>query len=110
MVAIIGVLAAIAIPQFYLYRQNAFDGLAETDLRNAITAEEEYFVQHETYATCASAAECMSVLHGYTRSDNGVNLAIISTGLEFVGTAKHVQGAGGTWKFESSSGRFIYKE
>jgi len=34
-VAIIGILAAIAIPQFAAYRQRGFDARAESDLRNA---------------------------------------------------------------------------
>ncbi len=39
-VAIIGILAAIAIPQFAAYRQRGFDARAQSDLRNAATAEE----------------------------------------------------------------------
>lgn len=109
-IAIVGVLAAIAIPQFMLYRQHAFDGLAQSDLRNVVTAEEAYFSANGTYVSCSSAANCQSILHGYTKSDNGVQLAVEATGSTFVGTAKHVQGAGGTWKFESEGGRFIYLE
>ena len=37
-VAIIGILAAIAIPQFSQYREKAFDKAAQSDARNAITA------------------------------------------------------------------------
>ncbi|GIW43170.1 MAG: hypothetical protein KatS3mg077_0452 [Candidatus Binatia bacterium] len=109
-IAIIGVLAAIAIPQFMLYRQHAFDGLAQGDLRNAVTAEEAYFSANGTYISCASAAACQAALHGYTKSDSGVQLAIEATTTTFVGTARHVQGAGGVWKFESEGGRFIYEE
>lgn len=36
-VAIIGILAAIAIPQFAAYRQKAFNSAAQSDLRNAKT-------------------------------------------------------------------------
>ena len=39
-VAIIGILAAIAIPQFAAYRMRAFNSSAESDCRNAKTAEE----------------------------------------------------------------------
>jgi prepilin-type N-terminal cleavage/methylation domain-containing protein len=48
-VAIIGILAAIAIPQFAAYRAKGFDARAESDCRNAATAEEAYFVDHATY-------------------------------------------------------------
>ncbi len=109
-IAIVGVLAAIAIPQFVLYRQHAFDGLAQGDLRNAVTAEEAYFSANGSYISCTSAADCQSKLHGYTKSDSGVQLAIDATTTSFVGTARHVQGAGGVWKFESEGGRFIYEE
>ncbi|HKJ89293.1 MAG TPA: prepilin-type N-terminal cleavage/methylation domain-containing protein [Gammaproteobacteria bacterium] len=37
-VAIIGILAAIAIPQFAQYRQNANDSAAQSDARNALTS------------------------------------------------------------------------
>ena len=53
-VAIIGILAAIAIPQFAAYRQRAFDARAQSDLRNAMTAEEAYFVDNETYTNNVS--------------------------------------------------------
>jgi len=109
-VAILGVLAAIAIPQFVLYRQHAFDGLAQGDLRNAVTAEEAYFSANGTYVSCTSASDCQSKLHGYTKSDSGVQLAIDATTTTYVGTARHVQGAGGVWKFDSEGGRFIYEE
>ena len=48
-VAIIGILAAIAIPQFAVYRQKGFDARAESDLRNAATAEEAYFASNPAY-------------------------------------------------------------
>ena len=37
-VAIIGILAAIAIPQFAQYRESANDSAAQSDARNAITS------------------------------------------------------------------------
>jgi len=49
-VAIIGILAAIAIPQFAKYRQKAFNSAAESDLRNVMTAEEAAFADTQKYA------------------------------------------------------------
>jgi type IV pilus assembly protein PilA len=48
-VAIIGILAAIAIPQFAAYRNQAFCSRVESDVRNAMTAGEAYYVENEAY-------------------------------------------------------------
>jgi prepilin-type N-terminal cleavage/methylation domain-containing protein len=53
-VAIIGILAAIAIPQFAAYRAKGFDARAESDCRNAATAEEAYFVDNASYSQDAT--------------------------------------------------------
>jgi type IV pilus assembly protein PilA len=48
-IAIIGILAAIAIPQFSVYRTRSYNSSANTDLKNACTAQEAYFVDWSTY-------------------------------------------------------------
>ena len=48
-VAIIGILAAIAIPQFSAYRIRAFNGAGSSDLKNARTAQEALFTDFQTY-------------------------------------------------------------
>jgi len=48
-IAIIGILAAIAIPQFSAYRKRSFNSAAESDMRNACTAQEAYYLDAETY-------------------------------------------------------------
>ena len=48
-VAIIGILAAIAIPQFAAYRTRAFNTAAQSDLRNLRTAMEAYFADNQSY-------------------------------------------------------------
>jgi len=48
-VAIIGILAAIAIPQFSSYRIRAFNSAAESDMRNIMNGEEAYYADNETY-------------------------------------------------------------
>jgi type IV pilus assembly protein PilA len=50
-IAIIGILAAIAIPQFAAYRARSYNSAAQSDLRNAATAQEAYFVDANTYCT-----------------------------------------------------------
>ncbi len=48
-IAIIGILAAIAIPQFSLYRTRAYNNSAISDLRTAAIAQEAYFINHNKY-------------------------------------------------------------
>ncbi|MBN1903798.1 MAG: prepilin-type N-terminal cleavage/methylation domain-containing protein [Deltaproteobacteria bacterium] len=49
-IAIIGILAAIAIPQFSAYRIKSYNSIAVSDLRNAAAAQEAYFIEHKSYA------------------------------------------------------------
>ena len=48
-VAIIGILAAIAIPQFSQYRQKGYNSAATSDLKNSKTALEAYFADNQKY-------------------------------------------------------------
>jgi len=48
-IAIIGILAAIAIPNFVSYRQRSYNSAAQADLKNAVTAQEAYYVDWATY-------------------------------------------------------------
>jgi type IV pilus assembly protein PilA len=48
-VAIIGILAAIAIPQFSAYRQKAYNSAAQSDLKNTKTALESFYADHQVY-------------------------------------------------------------
>ena len=42
-IAIIGILAAIAIPQFTSYRQRGYNAAAKADAKNAYTAAQAYY-------------------------------------------------------------------
>jgi len=48
-VAIIGILAAIAIPQFMAYRQKAYNSAATSDLRNMKTGMEAFMADNQQY-------------------------------------------------------------
>ncbi len=103
-VAIIGILAAIAIPQFAIYRQKGFDARAQSDLRNAATAEEAYYATNQVYKD-TSAANCKTDLPGCEVS-TGVNLAMTAdnTNYTFTGTASHNNGSGKVWTYNSAMG------
>jgi len=99
-VAIIGILAAIAIPQFALYRQRGFDARAQSDLRNAATAEEATFATANNYVTCDQAS-CVTAIN--FKASSGVTLSMTSGTGSFTGTSKHAQG-GTTWSYNSTNG------
>jgi prepilin-type N-terminal cleavage/methylation domain-containing protein len=67
-IAIIGILAAIAIPNFIAYRDKAFCGRAEADAQNTLAALASYFAEpdHTVTPTVANliALEDLSVNNG----------------------------------------------
>ena len=48
-VAIIGILAAIAIPQFAAYRTKSYNSAAQSDLRNVLTTLEAHYADNQQY-------------------------------------------------------------
>ena len=67
-IAIIGILAAIAIPQFAAYRLRSYNSAAQADLRNAATAQEAYFIDEDVY--CDTAATLSGATWGFYTSNN----------------------------------------
>jgi len=100
-VAIVGILASVAVPQYAAYRQRGFDARAQSDLRNAAIAQEANFAVNEAYVSCTDA-DCATQLPGFRRSD-GVSITMTADGAGFVGTARHAQGSRG-WTYDSDSG------
>ena len=47
-IAIIGILAAIAIPNFISYRRRGYNAAANADIKNAYTAAQAYFSDYPT--------------------------------------------------------------
>lgn len=85
-IAIIGILAAIAIPQFSAYRERAYVSEAKSDLKNAATAQEAYFVDNNAYLNKNGIVS--GDIPGYKRSDK-VTLNSVVNGTIFVLTADH---------------------
>lgn len=65
-IAIIGILAAIAIPQFTAYRLRGYNATARSDLKNAYTAAQAYFSDQPTGTVDATAL----ANYGYRQSNN----------------------------------------
>lgn len=73
-IAIIGLLAAIAIPQFTAYRSKGVDAQMKSDLRNAAVAMESYFTINGVYPSSTSviAANGFQGTQGVTLSLSNV--------------------------------------
>lgn len=68
-VVIIGILAAIAIPQFASTKEKAFDAGAKSDLRNLMTGEEAYFSDFQAYTSTTVSAGGTADLDGDGNTD-----------------------------------------
>lgn len=55
-VAIIGILAAVAIPQFSKYRIQGYNASGNSDMRNIRTSEESFFAEWQRYGRTEVAA------------------------------------------------------
>lgn len=58
-IAIIGILAAIAIPNFVSYRKRGYNSAANADVKNAYTSAQAYFTDYP------SGAITKTILEGY---------------------------------------------
>jgi type IV pilus assembly protein PilA len=104
-VGIVGVLAAVALPQYATYRQNGHDALANADLKNAATAEESYYATNQVYVSCGDAA-CEGALPGF-RLSTTVALkmeADLSGNPSFKGTSTSDRGTGKVFTYDSAFG------
>jgi prepilin-type N-terminal cleavage/methylation domain-containing protein len=103
--AIVGILTAIAVPQFSEYKKRGFDTRAQSDLRNVALAEEAYFLDQEEYLSCAD--ERCTDLPGIARISEGVTLEIVADETEFSGTSTHPKGSGKTFEWDTMQGGFV---
>jgi len=102
-VAVLGVLAAVAIAQFDSYRQKGYDARANHDLRTAATAEEAYFATTKSYV---SGALVTGFLPGFVLSAtvSGTMTGTNNDHPTFSGTSTSVSGTGKTFTYDSAAG------
>jgi prepilin-type N-terminal cleavage/methylation domain-containing protein len=92
-VAIIGILAAIAIPQFSKYRTNAYNSAAQSDLRNLVTYMESEFASDGSYNSNSSAATIKTRFPDAAISDDVTGYHIgNSNGTAYAICTSHTQG------------------
>ena len=61
-VAIIGILAAIAIPQFAAYRIRGFNASALSDVKNLQVSQAAFFADHQVYASTTAAPTAATII------------------------------------------------
>jgi len=64
--AIVGILAAIAIPQFVAYRNKAIQHNVNSELQYLLTAEQTYFSKHNIYSTNLESLDFVPATQGIT--------------------------------------------
>jgi type IV pilus assembly protein PilA len=75
-VLIIAILVAIAIPTFLGARESAQDRAAQSDLRNALTAEKVFYVDNEFYTNDTAAGGALETIEpSITWADITVSVA-----------------------------------
>lgn len=109
-VAIIGILAAIAIPQFAAYRQRAYNSAALSDITNLQKSQTAFFDDWQNFGFSADNSGTADLLSGPGSTDttiadsdghtmqiglsNNVMLEALTSdaGAAFTAASKHVQG------------------
>ncbi len=102
-IAIIAILAAIAIPQFAKYRVRAYNGAAESDLRNIRTTMESIYADFQSYGNFSVGPATNSLNISATSPtgapitenislSSGVSAGIDSKNVEFTAASAHRDG------------------
>jgi len=100
-VAVIGVLAAIAIPQFIAYKARGIDSQMKSDLKNAAVAMESYFAERQLYPTTVTAIAAV----GFNPTA-GVSLTInVISPSSFTLTASAPNGTQASFTLNSTTGQ-----
>ena len=87
-VAIIGILASIAIPEFNEYKKRAYDSAAISDLRNLKMAQEAYYVDNESFYL--GSGDLSLILPGFVSSKNVTTaIDIGSDPADYIAASEH---------------------
>lgn len=99
-IAIIGILAAIAIPQFTVYKARGYNAVSKSDLKVAYTASQAFFTDNPTATFDAAALTAL----GY-RATQGVTVLITNgtqTGLTLTASNSDAGAAAVTYTIDST--------
>lgn len=101
-VAIIGILAAIAVPSFMSYRERSYDKQANSVVKNIASAQSAYNARWESYTSDNAA------VIGIDQNIPVSNATVVSWGMiaagvtAFDATAYHAQGSGVTFSIDET--------
>ena len=99
-IAIISILAAVAIPQFVIYRSKGVDAQMKSDLRNASVALESYFATNHVYPTTVAVISTLGF-----QGTPGVALTLSNVTLNsYQLTATKPGGTQASFMFDSTTG------
>ena len=88
-IAIIGILAAVAIPQFSTYRTKSYNSASMSDMRNVANAQEAYYVDNEAYTN--NLSNLLTSDYGLVVS-GGVSIDVTGGNSGYTVTAYHISG------------------
>jgi len=96
-VAILGILLALAIPQFNEYLRRGYVAAVKSDLKNASIVQEAYFAENETYTDPLPTL----VSNGF-RQSKSVSMSVIVVDHSYTFTAMHANCGADTWSYKGS--------
>lgn len=100
-IAIIGILAAVLLPNLLAARARAQDAAARAYLNHALKLEETYQIDNRTYATTAAELQA----EGLQAAPQGVTFTVIAaSGSGYCLSSTNSAGSGVTWYATASKG------
>jgi len=99
-IAIIGILSAIAIPQYSAYQQRMFNKTTKKTLDNLFQACKRYWKANGTSSKCTSAA-VTNQTYGFTKSTKIKITEDVTTESDFSATAVNSDAPKATYKIDS---------
>jgi len=99
-IAIIGILAAIAIPQFNQYKARAYDSDVKSNIHNMYLACKAYWADSGSGVSCTSAIALLTT-YGYIQSQDVVWTAATGFETAWAGTAYNTNNTAKTFTVNS---------
>ena len=100
-IAIIGILAAIAIPQFSAYKQRTYNSDTQAILHNLYLSCKAYWADNDASSTCATA-DIISKTYGFTASPEMTITIGTGTEKDFTATAANANVPGVAYSIDSA--------